>query len=142
MPAFLRAGVIITHACAPRGSGLRKICRFLLDHPRRVTYMIFPKCAARSRCSIADCADETVMLLATVFVLTSVDWVCYFILETGNAVAFGPPAQIAVLDGFAQSVAVRSAGFYVNAPSMLEPANQVLYGASALARAALRSQFS
>lgn len=76
---------------------------------------------------ITDEADETVMLLATVFVLTAIDWVCYFVLETGNPVAFGPPPRIAVLDGFTQSVAVRSAGFYINAPSTLEPANQVLY---------------
>ena len=49
------------------------------------------------------------------------------ILEIGNAVVFGPSAHVSVLDGFTQSVAVRSAGFYINAPSALEPANQVLY---------------
>lgn len=111
----------LLHACLRATSKLRFITSFMLAHPRRIFYYIFPP-------------YETRALFLVVMLLTAIDWGCFFVSRVGSLdmsipvlirlsfyqlldVGFTSPVfsistGTAVLSGLVQSVAVRSAGFY------------------------------
>ncbi|KAI9822840.1 MAG: hypothetical protein M1826_000368 [Phylliscum demangeonii] len=87
---------------------------FLLEHPRRCYTNLFP-------------APHTWWLLLSIVVLNAIDTVAFVVLNVGNARLAPAPARIRVLDGFAQAIAVRSAGFAVASIASLRIGSQLLY---------------
>lgn len=154
----------------PRQSRTRETLQFLLDHPRRCFIYLFPSTCVivaglstplvlttslhraqtnlvpcfRSACSQVSVTARLSEPQLTSF-CSSIDWVCFLVLDTGNpvldAIPTGPvrlsfqvvralqayQSSQRVLDGLFQSFAVRAAGFNIVPLSDLAPAVQVLY---------------
>ncbi|KAL9614202.1 MAG: hypothetical protein Q9167_001290 [Letrouitia subvulpina] len=89
--------------------------RFLLDHPRRCYTNLFP-------------SRHTWWLLATLFALNGIDWIGFEVLNIGNDRlnnSLSPGTR--AVDGFFQSLAVRSGGFYVVTIAYLRIGLLILY---------------
>ncbi|MCJ1398338.1 hypothetical protein MMC11_001536 [Xylographa trunciseda] len=74
--------------------------RFLLDHPRRCYTTLFP-------------SSHTWWLVGAIIVLNCTDWAAFEVLNIGNSSLTSLPTGTRVIDGFFQSISIRSAGFYV-----------------------------
>lgn len=85
---------------SPTGQSLR----FLLDHPRRVFYFLFP-------------FYETCILGFIVFSLIATDFWLLFALNANNSVVYSLPKGQMIVDALAQAVSIRSSGFYVGLSS-------------------------
>jgi len=88
--------------------------RFLLDHPRRCYTTLFP-------------SSHTWWLLGTIIVLNCTEWAAFEVLNIGNSSLTSLPTGTRVIDGFFQSIAVRSGGFYVVNVAELRIGLLVLY---------------
>jgi Trk-type K+ transport system membrane component len=118
-PIGLRAVLWSYNALLKPGSHHKQLTNFILEHPRRMVFYLFPP-------------YETIALLFVIAVLTSIDWIFFYVssweyvsikltltwqvLDIGyreQGVFAIVPAGARVINGLVQSAAVRSAGFYV-----------------------------
>lgn len=113
-PIFLRLLIWVTTKLVPSNSRLNETLHFLLDHPRRCYTYLFP-------------SHQTWFLLTIVFLLTSVDWFFFMLLDIGNTVIEQIPLNTRFAAGLFQSVAVRAAGFAIVPMNSVAPAVKVLY---------------
>lgn len=133
-PVFLRVAIWTIWKALPDDEFWKfdkETLRFLLDHPRRCYTNLFPK-------------RHTWWLGLSVFVLNSIDWAFYPILNVGPWKRFLITCQLTfaqignnkitqidtgleVINGLFQSLAVRAGGFYVVSLSSIRISLQVLY---------------
>ncbi|KAK9900695.1 TrkH-domain-containing protein [Cystobasidium minutum MCA 4210] len=114
-PISLRFTIWLLQSCLRATSKLRFVTSFLLAHPRRIFYYIFPP-------------YETQALFLVVLLLTVIDWACFFLLDINfTSPVFSISKGSAVISGLVQSVAVRSAGFYTVPLYQVAPALDMLY---------------
>lgn len=110
-PIMFRAFIWFLSKVVPKQSQFYEDLCFLLDHPRRCFYYLFPE-------------RQTWLLFFIVFTLTSIDWVFLLILDLDKNPKDGKGTW--VFDALFQSVATRSAGFQTFDILSLAPAEQML----------------
>lgn len=113
-PVFLRFSIWVLSKLVPKTSRLHETLQFLLDHPRRCYIYLFP-------------SHQTWLLLGMLVILNCTDWVCFLVLDIGNATLDALGVGTRMIDGLLQSFAVRSAGFAIVPLAELAPAVKVLY---------------
>ena len=110
-PIMLRILIWVLSKIVSKKSRLYEDLCFLLDHPRRCFYYLFP-------------ARQTWLLACMVFGLTAIDWVFLIILDLNLNPKNGKGTW--VFDSLFQSISVRSAGFQAFDILSLAPAEQML----------------
>lgn len=114
-PVLLRLDIWLINICGPKQTRLRATTRFLLDHPRRTFFSLFP-------------AYETWNLVFITIIFQGFAWGMYVALNAHNSVIETPyTTSEYLLAGFFQSVAIRHGGFYIVTLSSLAPGMLVLY---------------
>lgn len=110
-PIMLRLCIWVMSILVPKSTLMYETLCFLLDHPRRCFYYLFP-------------AEQTWFLAFVIFALTSLDWMLIIVLDLNIGKTMDTGQW--VLDGLFQSVATRSAGFQTFNTLKLAPAEQML----------------
>ncbi|WFD34941.1 hypothetical protein MCUN1_001787 [Malassezia cuniculi] len=110
-PITLRFVIWLMSKAVPKTSQVYETLCFLLDHPRRCFYYLFP-------------SPQSWLLTLIVFSLTSIDWLFIVVLELGlpRSVSTGQW----VFMGLFQAIATRSAGFQTFNILTLAPSEQML----------------
>ncbi|KAJ8519867.1 hypothetical protein ONZ45_g3214 [Pleurotus djamor] len=98
----------------PPQSQMNETLRFLLDHPRRCYFYLFP-------------AHQTWFLLTVVVSLTFTDWLLFLVLDIGNGAIESIPVGTRIINGLLQAASVRAAGFATVSLLTLAPAVKVLF---------------
>ncbi|GAA5916529.1 uncharacterized protein JCM6883_005449, partial [Sporobolomyces salmoneus] len=114
LPCFLRLTIWIGSKLVPRDSRTKETLSFLLDHPRRTYIYLFP-------------AHQTWQLVFVLICLNAIDWIAFVVLDIGNPQIEALSPGLRCIDGFFQSVAVRTAGFSIVGLATIAPALQWLY---------------
>lgn len=113
-PVLLRFLIWIITKLVPRDSRLNETLHFLLDHPRRCFFYLFP-------------SYQTWFLLTILVIMNFTDWFCFLVLDIGNPDIDSIPLGTRVVAGLYQAIAVRAAGFGIVPLSRVAPAVKVLY---------------
>ncbi|KAK6722793.1 hypothetical protein SNK04_001646 [Fusarium graminearum] len=92
----------------------KETIEFILKYPRRVYTTLFP-------------SGATWWLFLVIFVINTIDWVAFEVLNIGNKVVESMPVSDRIIAGWFQAIAVRAAGFAVVSIGSLYPAVQLLY---------------
>ncbi|RGP72765.1 high-affinity potassium transport [Fusarium sporotrichioides] len=92
----------------------KETIEFILKYPRRVYTTLFP-------------SGATWWLFLVIFVINTIDWVAFEVLNIGNEAVESMPVSDRIIAGWFQAIAVRAAGFAVVSIGSLYPAVQLLY---------------
>ncbi|KAL7010097.1 hypothetical protein EMMF5_000116 [Cystobasidiomycetes sp. EMM_F5] len=87
----------------------------------------FYSLTAAQRDELGGVEYRTWLLLGMLVILNCTDWVCFLVLDIGNATLDALGVGTRMIDGLLQSFAVRSAGFAIVPLAELAPAVKVLY---------------
>ncbi|KAG2055487.1 TrkH-domain-containing protein [Suillus hirtellus] len=110
--AFVSSWIITK--LVPRDSRLNETLHFLLDHPRRCFFYLFP-------------SYQTWFLLTILVIMNFTDWFCFLVLDIGNPDIDSIPLGTRVVAGLYQAIAVRAAGFGIVPLARVAPAVKVIY---------------
>ena len=92
----------------------------------------FPRTVRHSTCGPKYCAEvgistETWWLVASLMFLSSIEWICFVLLNHGLPLLEDLSGGQEALAGIFQSVAVRSSGFAIVSMNSIAPGLQFLY---------------
>ncbi|MCJ1381680.1 hypothetical protein MMC17_004791 [Xylographa soralifera] len=113
-PIFLRIVIWAMSKVVSRKSRLHHTLMFLLHHPRRCFFMLFP-------------ATNTWWLAAIQASMHIGLWIFWIILQINLATVWSIPAGPRTISGLFQALGVRTGGFYIISLADIAPALQVLY---------------
>ncbi|MCJ1437442.1 hypothetical protein MMC27_006829 [Xylographa pallens] len=113
-PIFLRVVIWAMSKMVSRKSRLHHTLMFLLHHPRRCFFMLFP-------------ATNTWWLAAIQGSMHLGLWVFWIILQINLATVWSIPAGPRTISGLFQGLGVRTGGFYIISMADIAPALSVLY---------------
>ncbi|GMM32033.1 Trk2 protein [Martiniozyma asiatica (nom. inval.)] len=113
-PVFLRFLIWLLKNFSRPLTMFNNSLNFLLDHPRRCFTLLFP-------------SQPTWWLFFVLFVMNSIDWILFIILDFHSKSLAYLPGGYRVLDGLFQAFSTRTAGFAVVDLSLLNPAIKVSY---------------
>ncbi|KAH6904408.1 potassium transporter [Coprinopsis sp. MPI-PUGE-AT-0042] len=114
MPVFLRFVIWILSHVTVEGSGMEKALSFLLDHPRRCFFYLFPSL-------------QTWFLLLALVSFSIVEWVAFLTLSIGLPAYEAIPAGVRVIAGLFQGLSARASGFAIVPLASFAPALQFTY---------------
>lgn len=81
-PVLLRLVLWTISKLVPTNSRTKESLQFILDHPRRLLYLLYP-------------SHQTWLLVILIILFTSTDWVAFLVLDIGNPVVYGlKPAAV------------------------------------------------
>ncbi|KAF8301443.1 TrkH-domain-containing protein [Clavulina sp. PMI_390] len=95
-------------------SPLMPTLQFLLDHPRRCFFYLFP-------------SHQTWYLFIVLVIFSLIEWVSWMVLNIGLSVTESLPVGTRIIDGFFQGLAARASGISIVNVSALAPSVQFLY---------------
>ncbi|TFK37547.1 potassium transporter [Crucibulum laeve] len=114
LPIFLRLIIWITSKVSRRNTQRQKTMSFLLQHPRRCFFYLFP-------------SHQTWFLVICLVGFSIVEWIAFGVLNHGleafNSISIGPR----IVAGLFQGLAARASGFSIVPIAALAPALQFLY---------------
>ncbi|KAG8830789.1 low affinity potassium transporter [Serendipita sp. 399] len=113
-PIFLRLIIWIGTKVRSQDSETWATLHFLLDHPRRCFFYLFP-------------SHQTWFLVIVLFTLNMINWAGFMLFDIGNHALDAIPLNQRFMNGFLQATSVRCAGVASVSLSLLAPATQVLF---------------
>ncbi|KDQ18289.1 hypothetical protein BOTBODRAFT_154177 [Botryobasidium botryosum FD-172 SS1] len=108
LPIALRFSIWLCTKFSPSGSRINETLQFLLDHPRRCFVYLFP-------------SHQTWFLFAILVLFSTLEWLCFFLLDKGLGALDSLPAGVRVISGLFQGLASRGSGFSIINVSALAP---------------------
>ncbi|KAK0497879.1 potassium transporter [Armillaria luteobubalina] len=114
LPIFLRLLIWICSKLTAPGSDLDKALDFLLHHPRRCFFYLFP-------------SHQTWFLVIILILMSIVEWVAFEVLNTGLEFYDAMSTGAKIVSGLFQGLAARASGFSIVPLASVAPAVQFLY---------------
>ncbi|KAG7447157.1 TrkH-domain-containing protein [Guyanagaster necrorhizus] len=114
LPIFLRLIIWIFSKFTEPGSDLDKALDFLLHHPRRCYFYLFP-------------SHQTWFLVIVLILMSVVEWVAFEVLNTGLEFYDAMSTGAKIVTGLFQGLAARASGFTIVPLASIAPALQFLY---------------
>ncbi|PBK92420.1 TrkH-domain-containing protein [Armillaria gallica] len=114
LPIFMRLIIWICSKFTKPDSDMDKALDFLLHHPRRCYFYLFP-------------SHQTWFLVIVLILMSVVEWVAFEVLNTGLEFYDAMSTGAKIVSGLFQGLAARASGFSIVPVASIAPALQFLY---------------